>query len=135
MLFAAVGVTPPVPSSSNGLSGYLIALMALGGVALTALATFYGVRRLNSGGIKTSTAESLWNESNAMRQDLSKRLEVAEAKVEQQTREIELARQEAITARQEAIQWQQKAMAMEADITRMKRQIATLQRKTRGGKT
>lgn len=127
MWLAVVGPPP----TTGGVSTLTIALLSVVGIAITALATYFGVRRLNSGGIRTSTAESLWNESNNMRKDLSERLSVAEEKVEAQAKEIEAARADALAAREEAVQWRERAVKMEADTVRMKRQIATLQRQVR----
>jgi uncharacterized protein (DUF3084 family) len=138
-LAAAIG-TSSVPGG-GGWPTYVYALLVFAGVVVTAVATYFGVKLVNSGGISTSTAQTLWDSANKMRDELAERLENAEKKADAATTETQAARvealaarQEAIAARQEAVQWQQKALAMEADIERMKKQITVLQRKTRGAR-
>jgi len=106
-------------------------LLVFGTIIAAAVAGFFGwkgIKALNSGTIKNSTAADLWTESNAMRQELRDRLVAAEKKAADMESAVELARQEANLARQEAITWQQKAMEMERKTATMEKQIATLQR-------
>lgn len=124
-----------VAADGGAPSAVWLGLIGFAGVAFTALVTYFVAKRVNSGGVETSTAENLWNESNAMRQELSDRLAKAEEKVERQDKEISLARGEALAARNEALQWQQKAATMESDLEQMKKQIATLQRQVRAGRS
>lgn len=48
----------------------LIAVLAVLGTAVTGLAAWAVARRATSGSVKTSEAESLWAESQAMRKEL-----------------------------------------------------------------
>lgn len=70
MLLSAMWASVASIGGGDGFPALWAAVLGVVGIALTAAATYFVSRRVNSGSIDTSAAADLWAESQSMRKEL-----------------------------------------------------------------
>ena len=90
--------------------------LALAGVLAGAAGTFVAARRLNSGNIGTSNADSLWKAETSLREALATRVTVLEGRIDDANKRLDMSEAELASTRQELADTKELLAAVQAKL-------------------